>query len=619
MVEAGIPCSVWHLTPRGARFVFILDRPAEGFDEATRATLGCASLVNDALIEAGLAARLDAKGSPMGGYLADSKALDAAHFMWAPRAIVDGVVRDAEVWSGESEPFPLEGLIDYVPSAAPKKERAPVTKRERAAYVAPDASQGVAGVLAKMDCEGGNDGSGALIKVCRRAIALGCVTEESFLVAIAEWNSRRGEPWEESDLLRRYRDAIKKWTDEGRELVSGRAHVSAQDASGRPILSFVSLQEILTNDTLFTDEGVPLLWYNTLKKQAMFGEEYIDDAAVNEIHTQIEQRYLPGATIAVDTLNRAIDTVARRQSKNPVADWILSLPDWDGLERIATMPEVVFGLTEDLEVYRAYLRKWMIGGVARALDPGCQVDSVLLLVGEQEAGKGTFFRAMGVRPDWVTSSNLDLDYGLKDAIAIAGSHWIVEIAEIDKIYANRGTPAKLKDFLTQQRDTYRAPFDRRIATHTRMWLCGASSNVEPLRDQTGSRRFWTIDIPGAVNHLWVSANIKQLWAEARTYFIDGLGKYPPVWCLSPEENKAREALNADMTADLEWEKEVVSYLQKLKFPNEVASSTIIKGVCPFASNGQGAPRSLQINLVLIMRNHGYRKKKGKNGNYYAKK
>jgi hypothetical protein len=90
--------------------------------------------------------------------------------------------------------------------------------------------------------------------------------------------------------------------------------------------------------------------------------------------------------------------------------------------------------------------------------------------------------------------------------------------------------AQVKQFLSKRSDIYRAAYGRRTEEHPRRCVFfGTSNDVEFLRDYTGNRRFWPIDVGVNDPKLdpWddLPGNVDQIWAEAVMYWRAGEGLY----------------------------------------------------------------------------------------------
>ena len=69
----------------------------------------------------------------------------------------------------------------------------------------------------------------------------------------------------------------------------------------------------------------------------------------------------------------------------------------------------------------------MLGAVSRAFKPGIKFDYIICVVGDQGAGKSTFFRLLAVDDDWFTDDLKDLESG-KVYEKLQG-HWIIELPD----------------------------------------------------------------------------------------------------------------------------------------------------------------------------------------------
>lgn len=81
----------------------------------------------------------------------------------------------------------------------------------------------------------------------------------------------------------------------------------------------------------------------------------------------------------------------------------------DYLERVATRHPADSDLLDSIAprhmgttdpLSPLYIRKTLIAAVARALQPGCRMDSLLVLQGAQGTGKSEWFRRMMPNPEW---------------------------------------------------------------------------------------------------------------------------------------------------------------------------------------------------------------------------
>ena len=265
-----------------------------------------------------------------------------------------------------------------------------------------------------------------------------------------------------------------------------------------------------------------------------------------------EDLNLSSAVVAAEMLH-----VARRHSYDPLRDYLLGLK-WDGVERLPTFLEQYCGAVTTLDVdgepmditnrVRMVGVKWFIAAVARALDPGCKADNVLVLEGPQGAGKSAMLRALGGR--WFTDSPMVLND--KDSKMLASMSWIIELAELSAM--RKVETEAQKAFFSACEDKLRPPYGRVVETFPRRCVfAGTTNETEYLPDATGNRRFWAafcekFDVEKA------KRDRDLLWAEAVARYNRG----EPHWCNAEEsaslEVVANQRLRSSGLAEtvMEW-------------------------------------------------------------------
>ncbi|MFM6248634.1 MAG: VapE domain-containing protein, partial [Dolichospermum sp.] len=149
-----------------------------------------------------------------------------------------------------------------------------------------------------------------------------------------------------------------------------------------------------------------------------------------------------------------------------------------------------FGSSEPM--HAIYLKKFLVGAVARARNPGCKLDTVLMLVGAQGCGKSAFLENLFGRRFFTDQIGGELND--KDEKAKVSRYWCLEYAEFEAVYKKRDV-SSLKRFITAKEDTFRAPYARKEARHPRPSLfAGTTNETEILLDPTGDRRFWVLKV-----------------------------------------------------------------------------------------------------------------------------
>lgn len=246
---------------------------------------------------------------------------------------------------------------------------------------------------------------------------------------------------------------------------------------------------------------------------------------------------------------------AERNTYDPIAEYLRSLK-WDGEKRIDTWLTHYLN-TPDTLYTRAVGRKWLIGAVARALKPGCKMDTVLILEGEQGLKKSTALATLAGPGNF---SDTPIDIGSKDGRLALQGVWIIELAELESLRKSEST--RTKAFFSQQEDKYRPPFGRHDIIVPRRCVFAGSVNLGSqgyLQDETGNRRFWpvecsSIDLPA------LRRDRDQIWAEATQAFDAGEEWWVP-------ENLAglKEAV-ADRMEEDSWSSLIEDWLCAVKEP-----------------------------------------------------
>jgi hypothetical protein len=202
------------------------------------------------------------------------------------------------------------------------------------------------------------------------------------------------------------------------------------------------------------------------------------------------------------------------RQRNPLADSIRSV-EWDGEDRLETMFIKAFGAVDGAYT-RSVGRCWLISAVARVFEPGCQVDTMLILEGKQGIGKSTALKILGDR--WYIEAKQAI--GEKDFVMVAHHGWLVDMIELGAFkYADF---SHIKGEITTRIDSIRPPYGRSVEDTARRFIfVGTTNGSGYLRDETGNRRFWPIACHGAVRLKWLRDNRDQLLAEAYYRYKQG--------------------------------------------------------------------------------------------------
>lgn len=240
-----------------------------------------------------------------------------------------------------------------------------------------------------------------------------------------------------------------------------------------------------------------------------------DDTRVSVWIAQNE-RFVPSSNM----IHEAVNVVSRQNAFHPVREYLSALPAWDGVGRIDHW------LADFLHVepgeYTTLVSRWfLMGMVARVLQPGVKFDYCLVLEGSQGRFKSTALRILA--GEWF--SDIELDLANKDAMSNIRGKWLHEFGEMGSIARSEST--RQKSFLSRQFDEFRPAYGRReVKCARQLVFAGTTNEWRWNKDPTGGRRFWPVDVPAEVNIVALEAARDMLFAEALARVQAGERFYP---------------------------------------------------------------------------------------------
>lgn len=249
--------------------------------------------------------------------------------------------------------------------------------------------------------------------------------------------------------------------------------------------------------TLSVETEGPLPWRDDLADRPTFDN---GDRASLALHIEREYSVRPARYYLDDMINDR----ARRRRVNPVQDYLKGLV-WDGTPRVETaLPGVV-----PTEYTRMVARKCLTAAVARALDPGCKWDHMLILFGSEGMGKSHWVDRMA--RGW--SAPLGR-IGDKDTLIAMQRAWIMTSDEGHSL--KKADFDVQKEFITRTADLFRMPYEREaqlVQRHCVIW--GTTNDAVFLRRQEGNRRFLIVHAEERVDFDALTDDyVDQVWAEA---------------------------------------------------------------------------------------------------------
>lgn len=311
------------------------------------------------------------------------------------------------------------------------------------------------------------------------------------------------------------------------------------------------------------------------------GNSFWRDADTAQLKSIIDVRYLPFTSRNHDV---AFTKIADDRHFHPVRDYLDSLPEWDGIERVEDL-FIRYLQADDTPYVRAVTRKTFAAAVARVYNPGVKFDCVPVLDGDQGIGKSTIVK------DLVTSAYYSETLSLTDMDDKSGAEklqgfWAVEIGELAGM--KKADIEKVKAFLSTCDDKYRPSYGKVVESHPRQCIIIATVNGERgyLRDITGNRRFWIIKLhQKKQKKTWnfTPEYRAQFWAEAKEIWKSGEKLYLEGDLLEAAEEVQQSAMEVDERVGM-----VEEYLNT-KLPEDWAEMDLFQRRTYLQGNEFGMP------------------------------
>lgn len=273
---------------------------------------------------------------------------------------------------------------------------------------------------------------------------------------------------------------------------------------------------------------------------------------VMPIQLQYDFRQYTKKAVSKQQVTDLIIREADIHSYNPIQDYLKRIV-WDGKSRF---PEVfrVLGVVDPFE--QVLIKKWFFQTAAMAFNDMShpfQAEGVLILQGAEGIGKTRFFQQLVPNPLWFSSLDKELTTKNKDILIQMLSVWIGEVGEIDRTF--KANKSDIKNFITNRDDRIRKPYRPEPVTKARTTsFCGTTNKGIFLTDDSGSRRWWVIEIRKKIKMDPFSdpAELHQLWAECyAAYSAD-----QTCFRLKDDEIQSLETRNKAMTEMLPAEEEL---------------------------------------------------------------
>jgi predicted P-loop ATPase/5S rRNA maturation endonuclease (ribonuclease M5) len=283
----------------------------------------------------------------------------------------------------------------------------------------------------------------------------------------------------------------------------------------------------------------------------------------------------------------AVMHAAECQQRNSLTDWLDSL-EWDQVPRLDTWLADCLGA--DRNLYNdAVARNWPISMVARAYQPGCQVDTMPVLEGRMGRGKSSFLKVLA--DPWFAS--IPIAFGEKDFFQAIQGRWLIEVPDMSGF--SKREHSQILATIVNREDVYRKSHGRITEEHPRVTVFAATSeNSEYLQEARGRRRYWPL-ICGYINLETLYQQREQIFAEAVAEYRNGAS-----WHEMPEGTDEQQLARA--SRDI-WTDTVLAYANSYG-DNKLTSGSILTNAIQMEMSRQddGAKR----RIYRIMMENGWK-------------
>lgn len=312
------------------------------------------------------------------------------------------------------------------------------------------------------------------------------------------------------------------------------------------------------------------LRFNELTLRAEFDGKPMPDHMLQHFYVTLAQ---VGWKIEKGPAKDALLYAARLNSYHPIREYLDHLENDEEVEPVCLdrIAATYLGTTDPL--YNEMLAATLVGAVARVERPGCKFDTCTVLKGAQGIFKSTFWKALA-SPAWFCDTPND-DKDLKLTIQTC---WVYELAELETKTNNKEAGA-IKALLSSSVDTFRVPYGVGIEDHPRpSILVGSCNRNDFLRDETGSRRFWVIDLPHdpdkgqRIDVHKVRQDRDQIWKAALLAYR--AGRLP---ILSPEQQRDSNRRNRGFEPEHVWLAPLQRWLELPSAPSEFTTDQVLVG------------------------------------------
>lgn len=318
-----------------------------------------------------------------------------------------------------------------------------------------------------------------------------------------------------------------------------------------------------------------------------------------------------GVSVGANDFAAVVAKLAAENSFHPIRDYLDSVSSQHGgdtsiLDGIA---ERYFGV--DGQIYESMLVRTLIAAVARIYEPGCKMDTVLILQGRQGIGKSTFFQTLA--GEW-----FDDTYGatenVKDENLKIFQSWFLEWSELETVFRKRDI-ARVKAFISTSTDNIREPYARNAKRLARPSVfVGTTNQTDFLSDSTGNRRFWVIPVEvDRIDTAKLARDRDKIWSAAVALYRAG-----EQWWLTDLEERAADLVAKSFESSDPWEAAIFAYLDEILETGgqrqSVLTTEVLDKACMVPIDRQGKREQMRISNIMARSGMWEKRRESVDGN-----
>lgn len=296
--------------------------------------------------------------------------------------------------------------------------------------------------------------------------------------------------------------------------------------------------------------------------------------------------------VSKDMVRDTIYYVAEMNKMDTAQQWLTSLK-WDGVKRVREfMPRYMGTIATPYEyAVGEYLWTALAG---RVLEPGCQVDMAVILVGDQGVGKSRGVQAMVPDPEFYAEIRLDEP---DESIARKLRGVLVgELAELRGITGQNAALDRIKAFITRSHEKWVPKYQEFATTFARRVVFIGTTNEQEFLVDSENRRWLPVRTSG-VDVEAIKRDCEQLWAEGAHLWMEHGVFWRDAQTLAKVEQQEFKVVDNWESVVEQWIKDHESPVTELKV-NDVLVQAVNLDV-------RHITRAQEARVVRILRELGW--------------